>query len=284
MEASASYEVVTNPDPVQPELTVLFSGSSQTRPEHVAGPKVVDYYLVHFIEKGSGIFTCKGIDYELGPGDCFFIEPGALVKYAADSLDPWAYRWFAFQGTKAKPVMQQIGIDADHPIIHMGGRRSTAEHIRSIHQALDQRRHSLELRTVGLLHLLFAEWMEQLHPGKRKHTGISSKREQIVQQAVHFLTTQYAEDISIEMMAKQLGYNRAYLSKLFKDENGMPPATYLLNLRIHKARQLLRERLDLTVEQISASVGIQDALHFSKQFKRLQGMSPTAYRESIERQ
>jgi AraC-like DNA-binding protein len=59
------------------------------------------------------------------------------------------------------------------------------------------------------------------------------------------------------------------------------PITFLLNLRIDKARQMIREREGLTIEQISASVGLQDSLYFSKQFRRLYGLSPSAYRESM---
>jgi transcriptional regulator GlxA family with amidase domain len=71
------------------------------------------------------------------------------------------------------------------------------------------------------------------------------------------------------------------LSRIFKQATQMSPVTFLLKLRIDKGRQLLRERTDLNVEQISASVGIQDALYFSRQFRRFYAMSPTEYRTSI---
>ena len=76
-----------------------------------------------------------------------------------------------------------------------------------------------------------------------------------------------------------LVYNRAYLSRIFKQETGLSPVTYLLKLRIDKSRQLLRERPDLSIEQVSASVGLPDALYFSKQFKRFHGEAPSLYRE-----
>lgn len=61
----------------------------------------------------------------------------------------------------------------------------------------------------------------------------------------------------------------------------MTPVAFLLRLRIDKARQLLRERPDLTVEQIANSVGIPDALYFSKQFKRFYAQAPSAYRHDM---
>lgn len=86
----------------------------------------------------------------------------------------------------------------------------------------------------------------------------------------------------MEMMAENLGYNRAYLSKLFKEHTGITPVTFLLRLRLDNARRMLRERLELTVEQIAFSVGFRDPLYFSKQFRKMYGRSPTDYRNSIK--
>ncbi|MBW7457649.1 helix-turn-helix domain-containing protein, partial [Paenibacillus sepulcri] len=69
----------------------------------------------------------------------------------------------------------------------------------------------------------------------------------------------------------------------FKQHTGMTPVTFLLKLRLDKARQLLRERQELTTQQIAASVGLQDPLYFSKQFRRFYGLSPSAYREEMRR-
>jgi len=84
-------------------------------------------------------------------------------------------------------------------------------------------------------------------------------------------------------MCDSLGYNRAYLSRVFKQETGLSPVTYLLKLRIEKSRQLLRERPELSVEQVAASVGLTDALYFSRQFKRFCAQSPTSYRIATAR-
>lgn len=80
--------------------------------------------------------------------------------------------------------------------------------------------------------------------------------------------------------AAALGYNRAYLSRIFKQETGLSPVTYLLKLRIEKSRQLLRERPELSVEQVASSVGLTDALYFSRQFKRFCAQSPSTYRQA----
>lgn len=111
--------------------------------------------------------------------------------------------------------------------------------------------------------------------------GTQSMTRRIVKQMIHYMSSQYAHPVSIEDMCNSLGYNRAYMSRIFKKETGMTPITYLLKLRIDKARQLLRERPELSTQQIAASVGLTDALYFSKQFKRFYQVSPTGYRASV---
>jgi len=80
----------------------------------------------------------------------------------------------------------------------------------------------------------------------------------------------------MDELAKETGYNRAYLSRMFKKTTGQSPAQYLLKLRMERARQLLGE--PLTIGQIAASVGFADPFHFSRQFKKWHGCSPSELR------
>ncbi|MDF2959124.1 MAG: AraC family transcriptional regulator [Paenibacillus sp.] len=277
-----SYYVVSNPKPAEDGLVVLFTGSSQTKPGHKPGPKVVDYYLLHHILSGRGTYTCQGTTYKLGTGDSFLIEPGKLISYVADEEEPWHYRWLAFEGERASLVLGEIGLSSQQPVVHTGRSRSVAVLYHQVQAAFQSRMANANLKATGYLHLLLAEYAEALQPQQQSDPQQASGAEQIVQQAIHYLSTQYAEPITIELMAEALGYNRAYLSTLFKKQTGLTPVSFLLKLRIDKARLLLRERLELTVEQIASSVGFQDPLYFSKQFKRLYGVSPTDYRAAMK--
>jgi AraC-like DNA-binding protein len=279
-----SYYVVSNPQPKQQnELAVLFTGSSQTKPGHKQGPKVVDYYLLHYIQSGVGSYTCQGTTYQLGAGDSFLIEPGKLISYVADERDPWHYRWLAFEGGQAAHLLEATGLSSHQPIVHTGGKRHIQVIYHQIQAAFQTRAAHVGLKTVGYLHLLLAEYAQALQPKQQSSPPLTGTGEQIARQALHYLSTQYAEPITIELMAEAFGYNRAYLSALFKKHTGLAPATFLLRLRIDKARLLLRERRELTIEQIASSVGFHDPLYFSKQFKRLYGMSPTDYRDAMKR-
>jgi AraC family transcriptional regulator of arabinose operon len=69
---------------------------------------------------------------------------------------------------------------------------------------------------------------------------------------------------------------------LFKQETGTSPAQYLKELRLRKAKQMLR-RTFLAVKQIMKRVGIRSNSHFVHDFKKTYGITPTAYRRGIWR-
>lgn len=278
-----TYSVASNPVYYDKQnLHVLFSGTSQTLPQHQAGPKIYDYYLLHYVKGGSGIFRTEQRNYQLGAGDCFLIHPGQLVSYVSDADQPWEYRWAAFTGRESDDLVLQAGFTPEQPVLAADGDSAIPGALAGMMTAFFANKESAHLTSLGYLYLIIGEAAERLSTYSRL-PGAGSQVKRTVKQMIHFMSSQYAHPVSIEQMCGSLGYNRAYLSRVFKQETGLSPVTYLLKLRIEKSRQLLRERPELSVEQISSSVGLTDALYFSRQFKRFCGQSPTAYRIKVAR-
>ena len=75
-----------------------------------------------------------------------------------------------------------------------------------------------------------------------------------------------------------LNLNRSYFSELFREQMGVPPQTYLINLRLEKAAELLTVYGE-TPATAGVSVGYPDIYHFSKIFKRHFGLSPRQYQQ-----
>ncbi|BBI35293.1 AraC family transcriptional regulator [Cohnella abietis] len=284
MNKPATYRVVSNPVSFSAQqLTVLFAGESQTGPLHHIGPKVVDYYLLHHVTSGKGIFRTGDFEGELTAGDSFMIHPGQLFHYVSDEEDPWHYHWVAFAGSHSESLITEAGLGPAHPVVHSGTNESPGNYCQAIYEAFRERRSSASLAATGHLHLLFANLHEATVEETTSPLRPDSHSQELVRQVVGYLSTQYAEPVTIEGMAETLGYNRAYLSRLFKQNTSLSPITFLTKLRIDHGRRLLRERPELTIEQIASSVGFQDALYFSKQFRRWYNQSPTDYRVTVER-
>ncbi|MFD0673992.1 AraC family transcriptional regulator [Cohnella sp. GCM10027633] len=283
---SYTYRVVSNPVSLQARgLTVLFSGDSQTKPVHRIGPKVVDYYLLHHVLSGKGSFRSGEYEGELEAGASFLIYPRQLFDYVSDEAEPWRYRWVAFAGADAEELVDAAGFGQATPIVDTGTSRAPGDRCKAIFECFRARGPSASLAATGHLHLLFAE-LQAAAEGRAAQQPLrpDSHSDELARLVIGYLSTQYAEPITIEAMAETLGYNRAYLSRLFKRHAGLSPVTFLTKLRVDNGRRLLRERPELTVEQIASSVGIQDALYFSKQFRRWYGQSPTEYRSNVMKQ
>ena len=72
---------------------------------------------------------------------------------------------------------------------------------------------------------------------------------------------------------------RSYFTVLFSEKTGKSPYNYLTELRLEKARSLLKNS-DLRVSEVAYSVGFAGLERFSDMFKRYTGKSPVAYRKS----
>lgn len=259
------------------EITVLFSGVSQTKPDHRVGPQVLDYVLVHVVEEGTGYFRCRDTEYELKPGDSFFILPGILHSYRSDADDPWKYRWIAFRGPAADGWVRRAGVTPERPVIRQES-EAPLKPLACAEQAFRRGGAAADMEAEGWLRLAFASWIEANgSPAEGAGSGgKSGHKAREAERAARWLQAQLASPITIERMAQELGYHRTHLSKLFRQQFGMPPVRYLQKLRLERSRALLAE--PLTVEEVAAAVGYADSLYFSKSFKRMFGVTPTEFR------
>ena len=95
-----------------------------------------------------------------------------------------------------------------------------------------------------------------------------------------YIKENYKRDISAGDVAGILGYSDVYFSKIFKQLFDDTFINYLTNLRIEKAKVLLKD-VSFNIKEVGASVGYTDSNYFTKVFKRSVGMSPSEYRGNI---
>jgi AraC-like DNA-binding protein len=90
----------------------------------------------------------------------------------------------------------------------------------------------------------------------------------------------YFEPLEVEDLAKAAGLSKAHFSREFRRVFGESPYVYLLTRRLERAAALLRDT-DRSVAEICLDVGLQGVGSFTTSFKRMYGMTPTAYRASF---
>lgn len=108
-----------------------------------------------------------------------------------------------------------------------------------------------------------------------KRLGSDARR--MVAQVVAFIHEHYAEPISREEMASQLGVSARHLTRCFHQAMGISPITYLNRYRVKRAKQLL-DASDKNISEIAEAVGFSSSNYFTDAFRREMGMSPRDYR------
>ncbi|MGV6831487.1 MAG: helix-turn-helix transcriptional regulator [bacterium] len=93
----------------------------------------------------------------------------------------------------------------------------------------------------------------------------------------NYIIENIEETISIDQIAKTTGYSTAHLNRLFKKEYGLTLHAFLIDQRIHKAKEILSKNREITLTEIAHSVGFYDQSHFIKNFKKAYSLSPKAY-------
>ncbi|HEX2945025.1 MAG TPA: response regulator [Clostridia bacterium] len=100
----------------------------------------------------------------------------------------------------------------------------------------------------------------------------------ILRKAVEYLQNHYNEQITLNEVAEHTFVSTYYISRMFKKEMGKNFVDYLNEIRIEKAKEMLRDVRYKTYE-VAEQVGIPDAHYFSKLFKKYVGVTPTEFRE-----
>lgn len=91
-----------------------------------------------------------------------------------------------------------------------------------------------------------------------------------------YVNAHYRESLTRRDLAQAVGYNESYISHLFSERMGTTLVDYITSLRLKDARELLRT--DMTVSQISLTLGFGSIRSFNRAFSREFGTSPSAYR------
>ncbi|MDF2541383.1 MAG: hypothetical protein K0S47_1101 [Herbinix sp.] len=127
------------------------------------------------------------------------------------------------------------------------------------------------------LHIIASIQQERFtsNGAKRDHYHIKT-----IHHAMEFMKLHCHNEIDTKILSKYYGLSPKYFGALFKEVTGKALHTYLMELRIQKAKELLLTT-DLPLEQLAGRVGIHDVYYFNKLFKKSEGITPGKYRRML---
>lgn len=231
------------------------------------GPLTMPDHDLWYVLDGVGTVELDGHESTVSAHSCFVFRPGATIK--ARQNPRRRPRVFAvhFNGWRNGLVVRGTVV-RDATFFGAVARRCEASYRANTPAC---RRQSAALVEQLLLHLC-AEAEEPVP------TVVDSR----ISGVVEMIQEEPARRWPVLELAERAGLSRSQFTRRFAVVTGLAPENFLIQARVERAKQLLRET-DMTVSQIAAALGYRDVYFFSRQFSQVTGQPPTACRGRAER-
>ncbi len=251
-------------------LQLYYTGHEICEPKHGFGPAVRQQYLLHYIHRGRGWYRRADTVYPLEAGELFLIHPGELTYYEADDEAPWEYSWIGFHGRQARQLLEDCGL-LKTPVLRVGLQHS-GEIVSILEKIRENKKGNVILQT-GLLYQFFSCLIDTAEQDRPTAARTYWKA------AAQYIRNNYMYGITVAGVATFVGVDRSYLYRLFRQYQSISPQQYLIQCRVEEAKRMLR-KTPYSVTEIAYSCGFADVATLDRAFRKLAGMSPSAFRGS----
>jgi AraC-like DNA-binding protein len=252
-----------------PDNLELFHGSNMT---HDYPPHVHEEYSILLLLKGAETHISRGATYTALPGQLMLNN--ADEAHSSSSLAA-EYRIIRI-GLK---TLSQIGAEVFGPKFGtpyfcrpVVNDPLSFQRLLNLHQRLEQNASPLEQESELLSTLGLFLARQNRHQSIVPRRGKEMRHIKVVRD---YLKSHYAENVSLSQLTGLTSLSPFYLLRVFHHQIGFPPHEYQTQVRIARARKLIRN--GLTLSQVALETGFFDQSHLSRNFRRVVGMTPGQY-------
>lgn len=252
-----------------------------------------------YIAGGEGEMIIEGVAHKIAAGALILLPGGTRYTWCPGRTEVLEYIAVNFDYTRIcehitksfHPVHAELFNEDD--IIEKISFEDAGELMRPILLSSSSTREA-QLRQLVTEHSLGGIYSSELQSSILKSTIISIARElrtpndtaseggiSLVREVIRYVQTNYAKEISYQTIAEVFHLNPIYVNRVFKRHAGTSLHAYILTHRISTAMELLRAS-NIPIKDVATMVGFSDLPHFIKTFKRLNGKTPSDYRNGVE--
>ena len=250
------------------------AGSLRAKAPHVSHRDYLDSCLFILVESGTGTVTVGERQYALSAGDAVLISCAEPYTHST-SEDPWTLRWVHFNGPTMSAVYRKFLERSGSIFFSPPDPDSYLEILNKLSDTALSDSYVRDMEIHQYLSALLTGIMKDCWNPEtvRKDSSAASEIERLRA----YLSEHSSEKISLDDLSARFFLSKFYLSKRFREQYGITISDYVLDLRIHHAKELLRFS-DLSLDEIAAECGFFDLPYFSRKFKKTEGITPSAYR------
>lgn len=248
-------------------------------PEYLFNPavgRVIQEYQLLYIPKGRGVLkTEHGGEFQIEGGSMFLIFPGEWHSYYPYPNEGWEEYWIGFQGINIDQRVASGFFSIESPLYNVGYSDNIIRLYReAISIATSQDAFFQQLLAGIVNHLLGLMFM--IH-GNRNLSRSATNTPEIIVQAREYMQQHVEKDLQMPDVAEHLHISYTTFRRLFKRCVGMSPVQYFINLRIHRAKELLRGS-NLSVKDICYRLNFENPEYFATLFKSRVKVTPSEFR------
>ncbi len=247
---------------------------SLTHSGPLPAPFLAPGYVVNLIVDGMADLVARGESRLVHRGWVVLADAGELRAVVRRHSVLAVTRSLTFSEARLRTALEERGW-VGGASFHFASNTTTrlCAELARLYRALEERapRLSVETALEEVLDGIAREMRNEVERRLPRHRG--------VRRVEALLRERFAEDISLRELADEVSLSRPHLLRLFREEMGVPPHAFLIQLRIAHARRLLAR--GVTLVEASAAVGFYDQSHFTRHFRRLVGVAPGAYVRAV---
>ncbi len=254
-------------------------------------PNIHENYEMVYMKKGYAVFEISGYPVNLGPNDIVVIKPMQYHKFTVKSENGCEFIVLnftfenringAFSEVPLEDFLNFVSSKETGPYITL--KVSQKNEIVVLLNRILKERDSSEPGSEFLNYLLVMELFVLLSRALKMEwensiKSKSPKLKELISISINFIHTNFERDISLGDIAKFVFLSPSYFTRAFKEETGMSPISYLLKVRIERAKELL-EDTGLKISDIALNVGFSNQQRFNEMFKKYTKHTPLQYRK-----
>ena len=228
-----------------------------------------DYHLL-YVYSGSCTAVYENTTYTLLCGNFILYNPGQTQEYTFSDEETCTTLWLHFTGKAIPEILNELNLN---PGVYQ---YPPSEKVISVFNEIIREFQLKQYMHSSAGNALLIYLLTNISRHISEHRDVSD-----IEKVIMLMHDKYPSAYSPELYADMCALSQSRFSHKFKETTGFAPLQYFINIKLEKAKELLAFS-SMNISEIAENVGYDNALYFSRLFRKNTGFSPSEYRKKYK--